>query len=109
METENINQPQTPIQNPGQNQSILSEDQLKQSKKIIIILAIVVALLAFGIGGYFLGANKNQTAPASQQITASPTVVQPSPTNNPTSTENSATASWKTYQSGKRITHLNVR
>ena len=55
METENTNQPQTPIQNPIQNQPIPSEDQSRQSKKIIIILAIIVALSAFGVGGYMLG------------------------------------------------------
>ena len=101
METENTNQPQTSIQNPGQNKPIQSEDQPGQSKKIVSILAIVIALFAFGIGGYFLGVNKNQTTPQSQQVTVSPTFVQPSPTNNPISVENSATANWKTYTSTK--------
>ncbi|OGG33420.1 hypothetical protein A2968_02505 [Candidatus Gottesmanbacteria bacterium RIFCSPLOWO2_01_FULL_42_22] len=101
MNTENTSQPQAPIQDLNQNQSLPSEDQPRRSKKFIIILGIIIALFAFGVGGYFLGVNKNQTTSQSQQVSASPTVIQPSPTNNPISIENSATANWKTYTSTK--------
>ncbi len=59
MESENTVQPQTPLQNSGQSQPAPSSDQPKQFNKIIIILGIIFALLAFGVGGYFLGTNKN--------------------------------------------------
>lgn len=97
MDLENTNQPPTPVKGTPYNQFSPSENQPTQSKKLIIILGITVALFAFGVGGYFLGANKNQTTPQSQQTTASPTVTQPSPTNNPISVEDSATSTWETY------------
>ncbi|MDO8658284.1 MAG: hypothetical protein Q7K55_06075 [Candidatus Levybacteria bacterium] len=81
METENINQQQVSIQNPGQNQPIVSEDQFWQSKKIMIILTIIVAFFIFGVGGYFLGVNKNQATSQPRQLT----VTQPPSTNNPIS------------------------
>lgn len=99
MNIENTNQPPTPIQNSSQIQSLPSEDQPRQSKKLIILLGIIIALFAFGVGGYFLGANKNQTTPQSRQVTVSPTISQPSPTNTPISVEDSATSTWKTYTS----------
>lgn len=101
MDIENTNQPPIPIEGSNQNQSSFPENQPRQSKKFIIILGIIVALFAFGVGGYFLGANKNQIIPQSQQVTVSPTVTQPSPTNNPISVEDSVTASWKTYTNEK--------
>lgn len=97
METENTNQLQTPVQSPSQNQSPPSEDQPRQSKKFIIILAIIIALFFFGVGGYLLGTNKSQSIPQYKQVTVSPTnIVQPSPTNTPTPIED-PTANWKTY------------
>lgn len=81
METENTNQPQASIQNPGQNQSIVSEDKSWQYKKIMIILTIIVAFFVFGAGGYFLGVNKNQATSQPRQLT----VTQPPSTNNPVS------------------------
>lgn len=99
MEIQNTNQPSVPTGDSSQNQSSPLEDQPTQSKKFIIIFGIIVALLVFGIGGYFLGVNKNRAAPQSQQTIASPTVTRPSPTNNPISVEDSATSTWKTYTS----------
>ncbi len=98
MEIENTNQPQIPIQAPNQNQPLSSEDQPKQSRKIIVVLAIIVVLLlAFGVGGYFLGVHKNQTRPPYQQVTTpSVNIIQPSPTNTPMPIEDSTT-NWKTY------------
>ncbi|MBI2040327.1 hypothetical protein HYT18_04610 [Candidatus Microgenomates bacterium] len=101
MEIENTNQQQVPIQNPIQNQSTPLTSQSNLSKKIVIILAIIVALSAFGVGGYFLGANKNQTIPQPQQAVAPSIVTQPSPTNTPNSAEDSTTSTWKTYQDSK--------
>ena len=98
METENTNQPQAPIQNPGQNQPIHSEDQPGQAKKIVSILAIVIALFAFGIGGYLLGTNRNQTN-IQQSPTSSISTPQPSSSNNVVSTVNSTIADWKIYTS----------
>ncbi len=76
METENTNQSQIHIQNPDQSQPILSEDQPRQSKKIIIILAIIVALFAFGVGGYMLGtrnSNLGTFMPFNSSTSPSPT------------------------------------
>ena len=98
METENTNQPQAPIQNPGQNQPIHSEDQPGQAKKIVSILAIVIALFVFGIGGYLLGTNRNQTN-IQQSPTSSISTPQPSSSNNVVSTVNSTIADWKIYTS----------
>lgn len=99
METENTDQPQAPIQNPSQSQPLVSKDQYWQSKKIIIISAIIVAFFAFGVGGYFLGTNKNQAKPQSEQVSVQPTnTSQPSPTDTSTPIENFA-ANWKTYTS----------
>lgn len=101
MDLEDTNQPSVSMGDSSQKQSSPSENQPIQSKKLIILLGIIIALFAFGVGGYFLGANKNQTTPQSQQITVSPTISQPSPTNTPISVESSTTASWKTYTSEK--------
>lgn len=101
MDVQNTNQLSSPIESSSQNQSSSLQDQPRQSKGFIVILGVIVALFAFGIGGYLLGVNKNQTTPQSQQVTASPTVTQTSPTNNPISVENSITASWKTYTNEK--------
>lgn len=76
MDIENTNQSQIPIQNPGQSQPTLSEDQPSQSKKTIIILAIIVAFLAFGVGGYILGTrngNLGNLKPFNSSIPLSPT------------------------------------
>lgn len=75
MDIENTNQPQIPIQNPGQSQPVLPEDQSSQSKKIIIILAIIVVFLAFGVGGYILGtrnSNLGNLKPFDSSIQPSP-------------------------------------
>lgn len=97
METENTNRPQTPIQNPSQNPPIYSEGQSMWSKKIRVILAIIVALLSFGVGGYLLGTTKNQTTLQPQQVTVSPTnTPQTSPSNKTIQIED-PTANWKTY------------
>lgn len=97
MEIQNTNQSPVPTVDSSQNQSSPLEDQPIQSKKLVIILSIIVALFAFGVGGYFLGANKNQAAPQSQQATISPTtIVQPTPTNTSMPTKNSTT-DWQTY------------
>lgn len=77
MDIENTNQSLVPIEGSSQNQSSSPEDQPKQSKKFIIILGIILALFAFGAGGYFLGVNKNQTETQSKQVTVSPTSTQP--------------------------------
>jgi len=101
METENTNQPQPRIQNPSQNQPIHSERQSMLPKKIIIILAIIVALLSFGVGGYLLGINKSQSIPQSRQTPLAPTYnIQQSATNTPLPTEDSIT-NWKTYLNNK--------
>lgn len=97
MESKDTVQPQAPLQNSGQSQPVLSNDQPKQFRKITIILGIIFALLAFGVGGYFLGVNKNQTSSQPQQAVAQPTDVQSSPTHIPTPTENTTTSNWKTY------------
>lgn len=55
MDIDNTNQLTTPVEGSTQNQSSPSEDQPKQTKKFIIILGIIVAFFAFGIGGYILG------------------------------------------------------
>lgn len=73
---ENTNQPQIPIQSPGQNQPVLPENQPSQSKKIIIILAIIVVFLAFGVGGYILGtrnSNLGNLKPFNSSTSPSPT------------------------------------
>lgn len=101
MDLENTNQSQAPLQSPTQNQSLSPKDQSRHSKKIIIVSAIIVALFAFGAGGYFLGTNKNKINYGSQQIVVSPPVTQPSSTNNLIPTENSTTVSWKTYTNAK--------
>lgn len=97
MEIQNTNQPETPVQSPSQDQPPQSEDQPRQSKKFIIILAIIIALFFFGVGGYLLGTNKNQSKSQDQQTNVLPTnIVQSSSTNTPTPIENSTT-NWKTY------------
>ena len=76
MEIENTNQPQASSQNPSQNQPLSSEAQPKRSKKIIISLSIIVALFAFGIGGYMWGtrnSNLGNLNPFNSSITPSPT------------------------------------
>lgn len=101
MDIGNTNQPQTPIEGSTQNQSSPFENQPAQFKKFIIMLGIIVALFAFGIGGYFLGTNRNKSVTQYQQATPLPTnIIQPSPTNTPFPTENSIT-SWKTYLNNK--------
>lgn len=101
MESGNTNQPPVPIENSSLNQPFFPENQPSQSRKFIIILGIIVALFAFGLGGYFLGISKSQTIYPSQQAKASPAVAQPSPTNNPISAGDSATSTWKVYQDPK--------
>lgn len=97
----NPNQEQLPAQNLNQSQPLPSSDQPKQSKKLLIIIVIVIALLAFGVGGYFLGINRKQSIPQYQQTTITPTsTVQPSSTNTPLPTEDSMT-NWKTYLNSK--------
>lgn len=88
METENKNQPQPSIQSSSQSQPIHSEEQSMWPKKIIVILAIIVALLSFGVAGYLLGTNKNQATPQSQQVTVSPTPSQQSSTSIPATKNN---------------------
>lgn len=96
MDIQNTNQQTVPIEGSGQNQSSPSEDQRTQFKKFIIILGIIIALFAFGIGGYFLGATKNQTTPQSQQVTTSPSSTQQSRAS--TSTTQNNTQEYTTYQ-----------
>lgn len=88
MDIENINQPSVPIEGSSQNQSSSPEDQHRQPKRFIIILGIIAALFTFGLGGYFLGTNKNQTTPQLQQVTVSPTPSQQSSTSMPATKNN---------------------
>lgn len=84
METENSNQ-QTP-QSATTNQSFIPPSSPSQSKRFILISAIIIALLAFGIGGYVLGTRKNESASTYKQSPGSTSVptVQTSPTSIPT-------------------------
>lgn len=76
MDIENTNSPPTPIEGSTQNQSSPSEDQPIQSKKFIVILGIIVALFAFGIGGYILGLSNNRVIDKNQN-----NIVEVSPAN----------------------------
>lgn len=96
MDLENTNQLLPRIEGSSQNQSSFPKDQPSQSKKFIIVLGIIVALFAFGVGGYFLGTNKIQTTPQSQQVTVSPPVAQQSPAPN-SATQNNI-QEYTTYQ-----------
>lgn len=63
---------QQPV-SPEINQPVGSSNQ---SKKMIMVLGIIIALFIFGIGGYFLGANKDQPTFQNNQNTTSPTTVE---------------------------------
>lgn len=82
--------------------------QPNQSKRMLIIIAIAAALLAFGIGGYFLGMQKSSEMSQGQQSIyqpqASPTTAtfsSPTPTNTVITPSTDSTTNWNTYTSGK--------
>ncbi|MBI2019916.1 PD40 domain-containing protein [Candidatus Daviesbacteria bacterium] len=78
MDIENTNQPLAPLEGSTQNQSLPSEDQPRQSKKLIIILGIIIVLLAFGVGGYILGLSNSRIIDKNQNntVAVSPTNIQ---------------------------------
>lgn len=80
------------------NQQLVSSQPLtdqpvsssNQSKKMLMVFAIIIALFIFGVGGYFLGANKNQPTFQNNQNTTLPTaIVETSPTSAPMQTPDS--------------------
>ena len=92
---DNSDQQQVPVQQlvqPTQSEVPVSANNSSFLKTLSIGLGVVGIGLAIGVGGYFLGTNKNQKVSSSPVAQLSPT-----PDLNREPTGSAATANWKTY------------
>jgi hypothetical protein len=83
-------------------------DSPKRSKKLTMILTSVLLLTMFGIGGYWLGARRQQLSPSNHLTKPRPTWLAPAtPSQQPsaspmvTTSQIDPRAGWKTYEDNK--------